>query len=248
MCTLQLHGRISGECCSHVDAVLFYVEFAVNLTDSKTCIEEKAYQLVPGYKQVQYKPVPVIDFTSAVTIHQNMKKQAAKSGAYKNNPPSRKTTIKPTHDEISTVYEKLSKCGTKQAILSIDPGYTKCFELSLWKSSYPESLKDLYKIEHEKLIDICNNADISVTFEQLINIEKATCLQANCNKWYHFRTGRVTASVVCGDCHSVIEKPLISLIKQICYPKKFYSAATDWECKNEKAAKKLYLSLYKKNA
>ena len=74
MCTLQLHGRIRGECCSHVDAVLFYVEFAVNLRDSKTCTEENAYQLVPGYKQVQYKPVAVIDFTSAVTIHQNMKK------------------------------------------------------------------------------------------------------------------------------------------------------------------------------
>ena len=172
-----------------------------------------------------------------------MKKQAAKSGAYENNPPSRKSIRKPTHDEISTFYEKLSKCGIKQAILSIVPGYTKFFELSLWKSSYPESLKDLYKIEHKKLIDICNNVDISVTFEQLINIEKATCLQANCNKWYHVRTGRVTASFVGGFCHSAIEKPSICLIKQICYPKNFYSAATKWGCKNEKAAKKLYLSL-----
>ena len=237
-----------GECCCHFGAVLFYVDFAVNLRDSKTCTEEKAYWLLPGYKQVEYKPVADTDFTSAITLQQNIKKQAAKSSAHENNPLSRKTTRKPTHDEISAFYEKLSKCGTKPAILSIVPGYTKSFEPSLLKSSYPKSLKDLHKIEHvtlnyKELIDICNNADISITFEQLINVEKATRLQANCNKWYHFRTGRVTASVVGGVCHSTIEKPSISLIKQICYPKKFYSPATEWGCKNEKTAKELYLSL-----
>ena len=123
-------------------------------------------------------------------------------------------------------YEKLGKCGTKPAILPIVPGYTKSFEPSFLKSSYPQSLKDLHKIEYvtlnyKELIDICNNVDISITFEQLINIEKATCLQANCYKWYHFRTGRVTASVVVGVCHSTIEKPSINLIKQIHYPKHF---------------------------
>ena len=59
-----------------------------------------------------------------------------------------------------------SKCGTKPAILSIVPGYTKSFEPSLLKSSYPQSLKDLYKIKHvtlnyKEFIDICSNVDIS---------------------------------------------------------------------------------------
>ena len=35
-------------------------------------------------------------------------------------------------------------------------------------------------------------------------------------------------------------------MKQICYPKKFYSPATEWGCKNEKTAKELYLSLIQK--
>ena len=221
-----------GECCFHVGTVLFYVEFAVNLRDSKTCTEEKAYWLLPGDKKAEYKPVADIDFTSAITICQNMKKQASKSGAHENNPPSRKTTRKPTDDEISTFYEKLSECGTKPAILSIFPGYTKSFEPSLLENSYPQWLKDLYKIAHvalnyKELIDICTNVDISVTFEQLTNVEKAAHVQANCNKLYHYRTGRVTASVVGGVCHSTIEKPSLSLIKQICYPKKFYGPATE---------------------
>ena len=136
---------------------------------------KKADWLLPGYKKVEYKPVATIDFTSAVTIHQNMKKQAAKSGAHKNNPPPRKTTRKPTDDEISAFYEKLSKCGTKPAILSIVPGYTESYEPSLLKSNYPQSLKDLYKIEHVALnykeLDICNDVDISINFEHLINVE-----------------------------------------------------------------------------
>ena len=87
------------------------------------------------------------------------------------------------------------------------------------------------------------SAIISITFEQLVNVEKATRLQANCNKWYHFRSGRVTASVAVSIIHSSIEKPSIDLIKQICYPKKFYSPATEWGCKYEKTLKELYLSL-----
>ena len=52
----------------------------------------------------------------------------------------------------------------------------KILEPSLLKSNYPQSLKDLYKIEnvtlnYKKLIDICNNVDISINFEHLINIE-----------------------------------------------------------------------------
>ena len=153
----------------------------VNLRNSKTCTEEKTY----WFKKVEYKPLADTNFNSAINIHQGMKKQAAKSGAHKNNPPPRKTTRKPTDDEISAFYEKLSKCCTKPAILSIVPGYTRSFEPSLLKSSYPQSLKDLYKIElvtlnYKELIDICNKVNISITFEQLINVEKATCLQANC--------------------------------------------------------------------
>ena len=187
----------------------------LNLRDSKTCTEKKSYWLLSRYKKVEYKPVANIDFTSAITIHQNMKKLAAKSGAHENNPPPRKSTGKPSDAEISAFSEKLGKCGTKPAILSIVPGYTKSFESSLLESNYPQSLKDLYKIEHvtlnyKELIDIYNNVGVSINFEQVINVEKAIRLQANCNKWYHFRTGRVTVSVVGGICHSSIEKPSIS--------------------------------------
>ena len=127
-----------GECCSHVDT-LFYIEFRFEFYCEfewfKKVRRRNTYWLLPGYKKVECKPVADIDFTSANTIYQNMKKEATKSGAHKNNPP-RKTTRKPTDDEISAYYEKLCKCSKKPAILSIVPGYTKSFEPSLLNSSY----------------------------------------------------------------------------------------------------------------
>ena len=48
----------------HVGAVLFYVEYAVRVRDSKTCTEEKAYWLIPGYSQVEYKEIKDIDFSA----------------------------------------------------------------------------------------------------------------------------------------------------------------------------------------
>ena len=51
-----------GESCSHIGAVLFYTEYATRIRDSKTCTEEKAYWLLPGYHAVEYKEVCDIDF------------------------------------------------------------------------------------------------------------------------------------------------------------------------------------------
>ena len=44
-----------GESCSHIGAVLSYTEYATRIRDSKTCTEEKAYWLLPGYHSVEYK-------------------------------------------------------------------------------------------------------------------------------------------------------------------------------------------------
>jgi len=50
-------------------------------------------------------------------------------------------------------------------------------------------------------------------------------------------------------CHTSVEKPSQSLIKQICYPAtaKFSTAATRWGCNHEKEAREKYLELMKSN-
>ena len=48
--------------------VVLYVEYAVRPRNSKTCTEEKAYWLIPGYNQVEYKEIKDIDFSTPKTI------------------------------------------------------------------------------------------------------------------------------------------------------------------------------------
>ena len=47
---------------------LFYAEYTVRLGDSKTCTEEKASWLIPGYSQVEYKGIKDIGFSAPKTI------------------------------------------------------------------------------------------------------------------------------------------------------------------------------------
>ena len=55
-----------GEACSHIAALLFYIEAAVKIRDSKTVTEEKAYWLLPSAcKSIEYKDVREISFMSA---------------------------------------------------------------------------------------------------------------------------------------------------------------------------------------
>ena len=55
-----------GEVCSHVGAVLFYIETQVKIRESKTVTDEKAYWILPAsMSKVQSKSTAEIDFTSA---------------------------------------------------------------------------------------------------------------------------------------------------------------------------------------
>jgi hypothetical protein len=57
-----------GEACSHVGALLFFVDQANRINSTKTVTQEKAYWLMPtGIDRVPYSEVGGIDFTSAST-------------------------------------------------------------------------------------------------------------------------------------------------------------------------------------
>ena len=70
-----------------------------------------------------------------------------------------------------------------------------------------------------------------------MNIESQTRNQAKSSKWYELRAGRITASVMKEAISTKIESPSLSLIKKICYRRKFRNVATDWGIKHEKPAK-----------
>jgi hypothetical protein len=89
-----------------------------------------------------------------------------------------------------------------------------------------------------ELLSKCNDISISVTEEEVGNVEIATRQQSQSKLWYKFRSGRITASKMKSVCSTDSSNPSQSLIMSICYPSshQFSSEATAWGLKNEKLA------------
>ncbi len=52
--------------CTHVTAVLFFLETSTRLQSKTTCTQEKCQWVIPSYqKNIPYAPVKDLDFTSA---------------------------------------------------------------------------------------------------------------------------------------------------------------------------------------
>ena len=57
-----------GESCSHIGALLFYVEAVKKVRDNKTVTQKEAYWMLPAScEEVPYKERADIDFTSPGT-------------------------------------------------------------------------------------------------------------------------------------------------------------------------------------
>ena len=243
-----------GESCSHVGALMFYIEAAVRIRESKTVTQEKAYWLLPSaHKEVEYKEVVSIDFTAPKTAKRKLDCKISEPNESSNQPKVIKNVScydkykAPTTVELDTFYELLSKCGSKPAILSIITPYSKDYAPKLLKEDYPKILTELYDLNavdqnYTELLKTCESIKIEITKEQAVTVEHATKAQSNDKAWFRFRAGRITASKMHNVCHTDVALPSQSLIKGICYPEsyRFSSKATDWGCQHEKVARNLY--------
>ena len=62
-CALQLAGL--GEACTHIAAVLFYLEAANRYEKAKACTQGLCTWNVPTRKKITYLPIKDIDYASA---------------------------------------------------------------------------------------------------------------------------------------------------------------------------------------
>ncbi len=60
-----------GESCSHIGAVLFYVEYANRLKETKTVIQDKAYWM-PATMKVEYSEIKDINFSASKSLKKSM--------------------------------------------------------------------------------------------------------------------------------------------------------------------------------
>ena len=183
-----------GEACSHIAAVLCYVEAAFRIKEKETCTQMKCEWVLPSYlKSVEYLPVCDIDFTSAKTKKRKLDckiddLECPKTSTDILKPKSTSEKL-PTYDEMNIFYELLSKCGTKPAILSLIPDYSDDY---VPKSSLPEfsqPLNLLYKPEYAEmdyhtLLNVCESVDTGINLVMAKNIERETRRQSRSKLWF----------------------------------------------------------------
>ena len=225
-----------GETCTHIAAVLFYLEALYRIEEVQTCTQQRCEWIIPSsLKSVDYLPIKDIDFTSA-----RSKKRKLDDMIDISESTEEANDSKPTDSEMEQFFANLSLCETKPGILSLIPKCSDAYVPKLSLCTVPRPLTSLHKsdyikLEYNDLLNVCEKVSLEFTSEMAKSVELETRLQSKSKLWFKFRAGRVTASRMKAVCRTDINHPSQSLIKSICYPEafSFTSKQTEWGCKHK---------------
>ena len=232
-----------AESCSHVASVLFYIEAWTRILGKLSCTQVKCTWLLPSYvKEVPYARVRDINFSSARKLKADLDAKIDSIGERREvcvaSHGSNLRTIK-----VHTLSE-MNKGKVKPVALSLIEPYSDQFVL---KSRQILTISGLFDLEnmslsYPDLLKKCFNLKITLSSEEISQIEKDTQNQAKGSGFFTHRAGRISASLSGAVCHTNPAQPSQSLIKSICYPHLFTinTKAVTYGCKHEDDAIKAY--------
>ena len=231
-----------AETCSHVGAVLHWVETAVRVRNDTPCTSKENKWLIPTpVKDIPYLELRDIDFTAP------KRGQLTHSSTDSPAPTNSRVITSPSDIERQQFFVKIAhEKQKKPIILSVIPPYSDSFVRS--SDHLPKLLQGLYQpayleSDYTELLTLAeNHLHDEVTPTMVDHLAQLTCKQSKSKEWFKYRAGRITASrfrqVLHTDCH----QPSLSLLKSICYPEihRFSTKATTWGCDHEKDAVTAY--------
>ncbi|WAR23894.1 ING2-like protein, partial [Mya arenaria] len=232
-----------GEVCTHVASLMFSIDETVRLRDART-----NWWIIPSaVKGVSYSMIKDIDFTSMRSLKRKYENVRGDIPSY----PQSSTTQKhlkdvptPTDAELNGFFSKLSATGRNPAILSVVKEFSDDYVPKQDKMDLPAPLgnlktKDAMMMNYGQLVNHCTGIQLTVSKEQIANVEEVTRNQSESKLWQSYRAGRITASRAKQVCSTDPSNPSQSLIMDICYPgnKTFQTAGTTWGTKNEPVAR-----------
>lgn len=240
-----------GEVCSHVAAVLFYLEVAVRSRDSTSATDKENRWLAPKRESASKGLIAKLDFSSAKKKKEDLD-QACASGLgstplYDTLRPSKADNPVLQAEKRSKFLDRLSNSSARPVVLSLLKPYCNSYipELSRYPGVVPKNFYD--PVSRDKgltdLIRECSSLADSLELSKRAQslIEQQTRGQATSHKWFLYRQGRVTASVFYDVCHAGIEKPPMSLLKKLCMANKPINApGIKWGRSQEKNARASY--------
>ncbi|WAQ95781.1 ING2-like protein [Mya arenaria] len=237
-----------GEVCTHVASLMFSIDETVRLHDARTRTEDPNWWIMPSaVKGVSYSMIKDIDFTSMRSLKRKYENVGGDIPSY----PQSSTTQKhlkdvptPTDAELNGFFSKLSATGRNPAILSVVKEFSDDYVPKQDKMDLPAPLgnlktKDAMMMNYGQLVNHCAGIQLTVSKDQIANVEEVTRNQSESKLWQTYRAGRITASRAKQVCSTDPSNPSQSLIMDICYPgnKTFQTAGTQWGTKNEPVAR-----------
>ncbi|SMN01988.1 hypothetical protein SPONN_289 [uncultured Candidatus Thioglobus sp.] len=163
-----------GETCTHVAAVLFYLETAVRINGQITGTQKECEWVIPAFqKRIPYLRVKDIDFSSPGSKKKGIDCSIAAStsnapscpiAASTSNAPSTASTSNapscssqhqqqhkvtlPNSTELKSFFTDLSKCNTKPAILSVVEQFTDQYIPKTRSGVFPNTISSLYNSKY----------------------------------------------------------------------------------------------------
>ncbi|CAN7999705.1 unnamed protein product, partial [Ixodes pacificus] len=230
-----------GEACSHVGAVLFYMEAVVRRRNDQACTDQDNAWLPPHDRVVDCVPIAKMDFSSS-----EMKKRKL-DGEERAPVAAQKSIEKVTKEEWEMFMERCHQAGSRPALLLLSEKYAH--EFVPLATKFPSAiLSNLASHDPtpawEELVVQCAEVANSLAVEPQVAalIQEQTTEQAGSTKWFSFRAGRITASNARTVCKTSVSQPSQSLLKKICHPmeSQFWSPAVAWGRNNEPKARQAY--------
>ncbi|KAH8028142.1 hypothetical protein HPB51_013476 [Rhipicephalus microplus] len=115
----------NGEACSHVAALLFYLEYGVRARDCDSCPDVTNSWLPPHVRKIIAQPEADMNFCSST-----MKKKILDGECRPKNAPkgsSKPAAPPPTKAELKVLFDAVVASGLRPAVLSTHPDYSDMF-------------------------------------------------------------------------------------------------------------------------
>lgn len=217
---------VHSEVCSHVGALLFTAEYANRRKAEVSCTDILSSWTMPSSSsQVPLEAISEMDW--------------GKPSASKHKNVTRKIFT------VQGILKKMEKSGQNAAVMRIVESFAT--DIAAERNKILPSVLQIFDESHVdktymELLKISKTINLSLTEEQIMNIEKSTRSQSENQNWYIQRAGRITATKFRAVCKTNKIKPSLSLIKSICYPTKtlFCNKATLWGINHENKAVEEY--------
>ena len=97
-------------------------------------------------------------------------------------PEAQQVSVNAPVDDILVLFEILSRCGTKAAVVSLLPKYSDRFVCKSVLSRYPAPQTRVHgTVTYNELLNLCSSQEVSITKEQAELVERATSANLNQN-------------------------------------------------------------------